>query len=102
MVENRQVGNEIVYGGNVALKLDMAKVHDRVAWLYLTKVSKAFGFEKRRIDRVWRLISNISFFVIINGAPVGFFHSTQGLRQGDLLSPTLFIIWSRCIIMYFK
>nr|XP_027099065.1 uncharacterized protein LOC113718354 [Coffea arabica] len=79
-------------GGNVVLKLDMSKAYDRVAWHHIIGVLRRFGFGEIFIDLVWRLISNIWFSVIINGASHGFFKSTRGLRQGDLLSPALFII----------
>lgn len=44
------------------------------------------------IDMVWRIMSNNWYAIIINGARHGFFHSTRGLKHGDPLSPTLFII----------
>ncbi|XP_071940464.1 uncharacterized protein [Coffea arabica] len=41
---------------------------------------------------VWRLMSNVWFSVIINGAAYGFFKSSRGIRQGDPLSQALFVI----------
>lgn len=40
---------------------------------------------------MWRLVSNNWYSVIVNGRAKGF-HSTRGLKLGDPLSPTLFII----------
>lgn len=41
---------------------------------------------------IWRLISNCWYSIIINGQANGFFKSSRGVRQGDPLSPSLFII----------
>ncbi|XP_071940013.1 uncharacterized protein [Coffea arabica] len=79
-------------GGNVALKLDMSKAYDHVSWVFLMNVMRQFGFGERFLDMVWRLISNAWFSVIINEASYGFFKSGRGLRQGDPISPALFVI----------
>ena len=51
-----------------------------------------FGFEERFIDMLWRLLSNVWFLILINGALYGFLKSSRGLHQGDPLSLAIFII----------
>nr|XP_027122759.1 uncharacterized protein LOC113739671 [Coffea arabica] len=70
----------------------MTKAYDRMSWVHITSVLRKFGFGERFIDIVWRLLANVWFSVIINGASHGFFKSSRGLRQGDPLSPVLFVI----------
>ncbi|XP_073062068.1 uncharacterized protein [Primulina eburnea] len=79
-------------GGNVILKLDMAKAYDRVQWPFLFAVLRHFGFSEQVLALVSACISHCHFSVNINGSLSGFFGSTRGLRQGDPLSPLLFIL----------
>ncbi|XP_012853646.1 PREDICTED: uncharacterized protein LOC105973172 [Erythranthe guttata] len=79
-------------GGNLIFKVDMSKAYDRLEWRFLIRAMRNMGFNEQFIDLIYRNISNIWYSVSINGDNYGYFKSSRGVRQGDPLSPMLFIL----------
>ena len=76
----------------MALKLDMSKAYDRVEWYYLEGIMRRMSFRERWINLVMGCVKTISYSVLVNGEPSGMIFPTRGIRQGDLLSPFLFLL----------
>jgi hypothetical protein len=88
-------------GGLMAIKIDMEKAFDRMEWAFLLAILSKLGFHPTWINWVRLCISSSSFSILLNGSPFGHFKPGRGLKQGDPLSPFLFILGSEVISQLF-
>ncbi|KAJ3700403.1 hypothetical protein LUZ61_004108 [Rhynchospora tenuis] len=76
----------------ILLKVDFAKAFDSLSWTFLTNLLVERGFPPRWLSWVLHLLSSSSSAIKINGESTQTFVHRKGLRQGDPLSPMLFIL----------
>lgn len=74
------------------IKLDITKAFDSVSWEYLIELLGARGFPTRWLNWLAIILSTSSSAILLNGCPCDNIRHRRGLRQGDPLSPYLFIL----------
>lgn len=84
--------NKKSFSGTVDLKIDISKTFDTLSWDFLLKTLKTFGFNDKFCCWINTILISAIMFVGLNGKQIRYFHFSNGVIQGDPLSPLLFCI----------
>lgn len=78
--------------GVAGLKVDVSKACDRLEWPFLESMMDKFGFPTKWIERVMKCVKTVSYSFLRNGEIFGEVIPQRGIRQGDLISPYMYIL----------
>ncbi|XP_018473662.1 uncharacterized protein LOC108844873 [Raphanus sativus] len=105
--DNLLIAHEMIHGLKtnpnckeeyIAIKIDMSKAYDRVEWDFLKLLFEKMGFTRTWIDWVMKCVRSVSYTVLLNGQTHGHIQPQRGIRQGDPLSPFIFILCAEALV----
>jgi len=86
----------------VVIKVDIKKAYDSLSWDFIGNMMKALNFPGQFITWVMQAIRTVEYSISVNGGSFGFFEGKSGVRQGDPISPLIFVMCMEYVSRYLK
>ncbi|QHN83565.1 uncharacterized protein DS421_20g705850 [Arachis hypogaea] len=86
--------------GTLTFKIDLEKAYDKVDWRFLESTLIAFGFPIITVNLIMTCVRASSLSIMWNGNRLDSFAPRRGLRQGDPMSPYLFVLCMERLTCY--
>ena len=98
--DNVIIAQELIYSlrkrkgrtGYMVIKIDLEKAFDRLEWSFIKMVLEHFGFPEMMINLIMSCVTSTTTAILFNGSKLDSFQPSRGIRQGDPISPYLFLL----------
>ena len=100
IVDNIIIYQEVIYSmrkqkpgvGTMLIKIDLEKAYDRLSWKFIRNTLEIGGFPNSSVRKIMKCVETSKVSVSWNGTALDWFQPSGGIRQGDTISPYIFVL----------